>query len=285
MYLMLVAERLARRSLHRRGVLSGHFASSVGRLHYYESRAGGALPPIVILHGFGASATSYAPVLAHLSPHTSRLLAPEAPGHGFSRAVRSGLSIDDAFAAVTELLDHHLDEPAILFGNSLGGAMALRYAAAAPQRVRGLILSSPAGAPMDPDELSAVVRSFTVGTLREASELLGRLYNRAPWFAPLLSPDLLRHFADPTVRGLLESLQRQKFLTADELAAIQAPTLLLWGRGERLLPNAGLDFFRRHLPAHLAAIEEPADFGHCPYLDRPRQLAERITAFARALTS
>jgi len=283
MYVMPLVERLARRTLHRRGVESGHFASSVGRLHYYESRGDGALPPIVIIHGFGASATSYAPVIARLSPHTRRLLAPEAPGHGFSRAVRSGLSADDSFAAVAELLDHHLEEPAIIFGNSLGGAMAVRYALASPQRVRGLILSSPAGAPMDPDERRAVVRSFTVGNLREATDLLGRLYNRAPWFAPLLSPDLLRHFADPIVRGLLESLGRQEFLTADELGAIAAPTLLLWGRGERLLPNAGLDFFRRHLPAHLAEIEQPADFGHCPYLDRPRQLAERIAAFARAL--
>ena len=67
-----------------------------------------------------------------------------------------------------------------------------------------------------------------------------------------------------------------------ELAALQPPTLILWGRSERLLPSASLEFFRRAVPAHVR-IEEPDEFGHCPYLDRPRAVADRIAAFVDEL--
>ncbi|HRI07016.1 MAG TPA: alpha/beta fold hydrolase [Nannocystaceae bacterium] len=282
MYLMPLVERLGRRRLNSLGLESRFAESPAGVIHYYESRSPGVLPPIVVLHGFGASATSFGPVLARLRHQSRRLVAPEAPGHGFSRGVRGDLTVHGAFEAVTDFLVRTIDEPALLFGNSLGGAMAIRFAAAHPERVRGLVLSSPAGAPMADDEFAEVVRSFRVGNLGEGAALLRRLYHQAPWFAPLLAADLLRHFREPALRGLLDSFSPADLLTPAELAALSAPTLLLWGRSERLLPNAGLDFFRRHLPSH-AAIEEPEDFGHCPNLDRPRQLAERITAFARTL--
>ncbi|MFY0534829.1 alpha/beta fold hydrolase [Nannocystis pusilla] len=70
--------------------------------------------------------------------------------------------------------------------------------------------------------------------------------------------------------------------TPDELAVLQPPTLILWGRSERLLPSASLEFFRRAVPAHVR-IEEPDEFGHCPYLDRPRAVADRIAAFVDEL--
>ena len=281
MYLMPLVERLGRRRLNGLGLHSRYVDTRLGPLHFYESRSAGDLPPIVVLHGFGASATSFGPVLARLRGRSRRLLAPEAPGHGFSRVIRP-VTVETAFDAVADLLRRTLDEPALLFGNSLGGAMAIRFAAAAPERVRGLVLSSPAGAPMAADEFEAVVRSFRVGSLHDGVALVRRLYHQAPWYAPLLAADILRHFREPALRGLLDSFSPQDLLTPDEVAAITAPTLLLWGRSERLLPNRGLDFFRQSLPAH-ATIEEPDDFGHCPYLDRPAQLAERIAAFARAL--
>ena len=61
------------------------------------------------------------------------------------------------------------------------------------------------------------------------------------------------------------------------------PTLLVWGRAERILPASGLAFFRAHLPPH-ARIEEPERCGHSPHLDRPAWLARTLVDFATAAT-
>jgi pimeloyl-ACP methyl ester carboxylesterase len=59
------------------------------------------------------------------------------------------------------------------------------------------------------------------------------------------------------------------------------PILLLWGKSERLLPRAHLEWFAAHLPAH-TIIEEPDGIGYCPHFDAPGVLARRIVRFVRS---
>lgn len=283
MFILPVVERYARRRLNALGIRSRYVETPQARIHLYEHRAADVDgPPIVIFHGLGASATSFGPVMAMLRQASPRILAPEAPGHGFSRPYGARFGLGDLLASLSAVLERELDEPAILVGNSLGGAMAMRYASLYPERVAGLVLASPAGAPLPDDLFRELVGKFQIQSLRDAHELLSRLYHRPPWFRALLTPDIRRHFRSPFFRDLLESFNQSDALTPEELTKIDAPTLLLWGRSERLLPPASLDFFRAHLPEH-AEIVEPDDFGHCPNLDRPRALAERIASFARSL--
>ncbi len=279
MYLLPLLERYARRRLGKIGIRSRYVDTPQARIHLYESRdesVGG--PPTVVFHGLGASATSFGPVLAQLRGVSPRILAPEAPGHGFSRAHRDSLGLNDLLASITEVLERELDEPAILVGNSLGGAMALRYASRHPERVAGLVLASPAGAPLPDPVFRDLVGRFRIRTHRDAHALLSRLYHRPPWYRALVVPDMRRHFRTRFFRGLLETLSQDESLTAEELSQLQAPVLLLWGRSERLLPNESLNFFRAHLPEH-ASIVEPSDYGHCPHLDQSRDLARRIREF------
>ncbi len=283
MYLLPLLERYARRRLGKLGIRSRFVDTPQARVHLYEARDTSAEgPPMVIFHGLGASATSFGPVLARLRGVSPRLLAPEAPGHGFSRAHRGSLGLNDLLASITHVLEHELDEPAVLVGNSLGGAMALRYAARHPERVAGLVLASPAGAPLSEPVFDALVGRFRIRTHRDAHALLTRLYHRAPWYSALVVPDMRRRFRARFFRGLLETLSQEESLTATELAQLKAPVLLLWGQSERLLPSESLDFFRANLPAH-ASIVEPADYGHCPHLDRSGDLARRIAEFSRGL--
>lgn len=283
MYLVPIFEHLARRRLNALGIQSRFVATPGAHLHFYEALSPGAAgPPIVIFHGFGASATSFGRVIAALRAHSPRILAPDTPGHGFSRARHAQLTLNDLYASLDAFLQRELAEPAVVVGNSLGGAMAIRYAHRNPDRVRGVVLSSPAGAPLPDERFRDLVDSFRPRGLRDASRLVGRLYDQPPWFRAVIAPDLLRHFRKPHFRHLLETFSQDEALQPEELSTLRAPTLVLWGRGERLLPGQSLDFFRAHLPA-CGRIEEPEGFGHCPNLDRPRQLARRIAEFARAL--
>ena len=78
-----MAERLGRFAMQRRGVATRFVATPYGKVHVYDARGAGSLPPIVLLHGIGSAATPFGPVLARLQHHAQRVIAPDYPGHGF----------------------------------------------------------------------------------------------------------------------------------------------------------------------------------------------------------
>jgi len=280
--LLPAADRLARLSLRARGLASGTVRVRGLDLHVYEGAGRGRLPTVVMLHGLGAGGASFGPMVTALRPHVRRVILPELPGHGFSAHPEDGADItaDLLLDAISDALDGMLDEPAIVLGNSLGGAVALGYALRRPERVLGLMLVSPAGAKLEADEWRELLSAFDLSTTAEARRFLERVYHRPPWFLALFAhefPDVLKK---PAVRQILASVTPEHSPRPDELALLSMPILLLWGRSERLLPASALAWFRQHLPPQ-TVIEEPAGFGHAPQLEQPERLAARVVAFAR----
>jgi pimeloyl-ACP methyl ester carboxylesterase len=254
----------------------------VGDLHFYDAPGRGSSPPVVVLHGLCSNATVFGSVIQALRTHVRRVVAPDAPGHGFSDTPAEGLTIESLGIGLAELLDREIDEPAILCGNSLGGAVALRYAMARPEKVRGLVLCSPAGAQMTKPELDGILASFDLRSRADAREFFTRLHGKAPWFAPFLAGDLIKHFARPAFQALRDSARNAPLLTTEELASLTQPIHVVWGRGDKLLPASNLEFFRKSLPSH-AVVEEVYGVGHCPHLDAPRALVRRIVAMAQSV--
>lgn len=278
------AENLGRFALKQRGARSLWQPTARGYLHYYELRGKGSLPPLVLLHGLGTAATAFAPLLAHLRPHISRVLAPDHLGHGFSGGHHEALTPDDVIHATSEALLSSLDEPAILIGNSMGGALALKFAASHPDKVRGLVLVSPAGAPFEASDWNGLTQAFDIRCRAQASALFARVYHSPPWFLPLVAHEISDHFGRPAMRSLLASPSTSALVTPDELASLRVPILLLWGRSDNLLPRQHLDYFRRHLPSR-AQVEEPEAFGHSPHLDASKPLADYIVRFGREVAT
>jgi pimeloyl-ACP methyl ester carboxylesterase len=280
MALLPLVERAARRALNRSGLQSRIVRTSIADQHLYDARGEGSLPTIVVLHGINSAATAFAPVIQRLRPHARRILAPDAPGHGFSGGPFEPLTPDSLFASTRELLDAELDEPAILYGNSLGGAVALNYALERPERVRGLFLSSPAGAAMSEEALRAFMKTFDVRSRAETTAFIDRLYHKTPWFTALITGDVQQSFARDAILSFTSSTRVEHLLQKEQLATLKVPIHLVWGRSERLLPRESLDFFKDSLPPH-ATFDEPEGFGHCPHLDEPARIARDIVAFAR----
>ncbi len=276
------AERLSRFAMHRRGLASTTVRSRGIDLHVYDGAGRGALPAVVMIHGLGAGGGSFGPMVTALRPYVRRVIVPELPGHGFSAGPGEGATLtpDILLDAVADALDGLLDEPAVVLGNSLGGAVALGYALRRPERVRGLVLVSPAGAKLKDDEWRELVGAFDLRSTAEARTFLARVYHQPPWFLALFAhefPDLLRR---PAVQEILASATPEHSPTPEALAALPMPILLLWGRSERLLPASALAWYREHLPPQ-TVIEEPAGFGHAPQLEQPGRLAARVVDFAR----
>lgn len=276
-------ERLSRFALNRRGMISRTVPTRALDLHVYDGVGRGSLPTVVMLHGLGAAGGSFGRVVGALRPHVRRVLIPELPGHGASVHPGNGLRVTPELLldAMVEALDQLLDEPAIVYGNSLGGAVALSYAVRRPARVRSLVLVSPAGAVLAHDEWSALRAAFDLRTARDARQFMERVYHRPPWFLALIAHEFPGVMLRPAVREILESTTPEHASKPAELAALTMPILLVWGRSEKLLPASSLAWFRQNLPAQ-TVIEEPEGFGHAPQLEEPARIAERILAFARA---
>lgn len=276
--LLPIVERAARAALNLRGFESRAHATSAAKLHVYDAVGHGELPTTVVLHGIGSAATPFGRVLTRLRPHVRRVLAPDLPGHGFSAAPKGPMSGETLFAALCELLESLDDEPLVLVGNSLGGALALRYALERPQRLHGLVLISPAGARMDAGEWQALLDSFRIRSTQDAQRLLERLYHRMPLYMPAFAAGLKASLQRRVVTDLLQSATPHDLPDPERLSELAMPTLLLWGQSERILPPSSLEYFRRHLPEH-ALIEQPEGFGHCPHIDDPARLSQRVIDF------
>lgn len=282
MNLMDLGQRAAHWQLLRRGLLSRYTETPAGRLHWYDAPGAGSHGTAVVLHGFGSGATAYGKLVLALRRHFHRVIAPDAPGHGHSAVPEAPLTPAGMGEAVGGLLDSVLEAPALVYGNSLGGAIAIRYASTRPDRVRALAISSPGGAPVEAERHREFLGRFDLQTTRDARVFLDRLFHRPPWYTPLLAPGMRRRLGAAPLRRFIESVGDDDLLSPDELARLQMPLLFWWGTSEHLMLPEHLAFFEAHLPPH-ATVERPDGVGHCPHLEVPGPLADRIAEFSRSI--
>ncbi len=118
---------------------------------------GGDGPPVVLLHGLAGHAGEWAETASWLRG-PSRMLAPDARGHGRSERAPSDVSRAAHVADVAWLIRRLGLSPVVLVGQSLGGLTALLVAARHPELVRGLVVADASPAGGDEDEPGEVMR-------------------------------------------------------------------------------------------------------------------------------
>lgn len=278
--LLPMGQEFMRRMLVRQGVGSVFTEVDGHRMHFFDVPGKGSGPTVVLLHGLGGSAIGWGRCLLPLARHARRILVPDLPGSGWSPdPVPRALSLLELGAVCERFIEQEARGPVALVGNSLGGAMAARTAATRPDLVNATVLIAPAGAKVADERFRALIDSFRVQSVDDARALSKRLFNRPPVLMPLLlGSDLYEMFSRESVAAVLADTVNHTSLTEEELRALSMPLLLLWGKGERLLPYESIEYFRAHLPGH-AVIEEVDGFGHCPQVESPRKLVARLSAF------
>lgn len=243
-----------------------------------EVEGQGRLPPLILLHGLSAAGVHFLPMLAPLQRSVSRLIIPDLPGHGFSDTP-SRLDAASLQQGLLEALDALTPQPSLLFGNSLGGYAAIRFALARPERVRALLLASPGGAEMSDAEVVQLRARFRLENHGQALAFIDALLAKRSRLRHLYAWGVRRQFRRPEVEAVLGAISAEQLLSAEDLGRLTSPLLLMWGQAERILPSHQLAFFRQHLPPH-AVIHQPADWGHSPFLDDAPALARRMLQFA-----
>jgi 4,5:9,10-diseco-3-hydroxy-5,9,17-trioxoandrosta-1(10),2-diene-4-oate hydrolase len=250
---------------------------------------GGDRPVVLCLHAIGHGGSDFAGVEAALGEDW-RVIMVDWPGQG-----NSGPDAEPASAArYTQLLEDLVIElkleRLVILGNSIGGAVAMRYAAAHPTNVRALVLANPGG--LDP---GGVLARFFIGTLVDHFQQGVRNEVRFDtWFRD--------YYADILVTEA-SRLQRERIVAAGyEHAALLAqawqsfaaddanvealvpkltmPVLFTWAKRDQLI---SWDRNRAAVERFPHAKVEFFEAGHSPFLETPGEFNQSLQRFLTGL--
>ena len=195
-------------------------------------------PPVVLLHGLGASSEYWSGTVRALVDAGRTVVVPDAAGSGASGVPgRTGWGLPGRIAAVRSLVGALGLSSFDLVGHSLGGWTAARYALEEPRRIRRLVLVDPGGFSLPPGDDDAAFRQRLVPHSREAGrDLLGLLFAMPPFpRAGFVVDALARNYGSPAVESSVEALNRSDGLLGRE-AELPEGTVLIWGERETLFP-------------------------------------------------
>jgi pimeloyl-ACP methyl ester carboxylesterase len=266
-------------------------ASSMGDFSVLDAGIG---DPVLMLHGLGGTKASFMPTVGALAPHF-RTIAVDLLGFGDSDKPL-GAAYDAAFQArgVASLLDALEIDRAHLIGHSMGGRVALELGFTQPDRVRGLVLMTPAMAWLRNRPWAPYLRwvrpelGFLQLTPRGLVEAMTRRLipgADTPWGSSGID-EFVRTYTNPRGRVAFYAAARHIYLDEPHgergfwtrLRRLSPEALFVWGRKDPLVPLS----FARHVEDALpAARHVEIDCGHLPQIERPRETHSAIAAFLR----
>lgn len=249
-----------------------------GKQHALEVKGQGQNGTIILLHGLSARSTHFAFMVRKLRPHFGRLIIPDMLGHGRNPAPDCAIGCWDMQRTANAVLNELVPEPAVVYGNSLGGYGAISFAAKHPQRVRALIVNSPGGGALQSMSMQDYMNRFRPQTKDDARTFVDLYFGKNLPLKRLLAFGVTRQLNEPFVKAFMSELTNDDFLRADQLQCLAMPCLFLWGQRDQIMHPEQLDFFKQNLPNHVQ-IEEPVTYGHAPYIEHPYDLSARLMTF------
>jgi 4,5:9,10-diseco-3-hydroxy-5,9,17-trioxoandrosta-1(10),2-diene-4-oate hydrolase len=249
-------------------------------------------PAILLLHGLGHSTHGWRKVMQPLAEGGYRVMAVDLPGFGYSDKP-GGYTLDGYVDFVRNWLDLHVIDRAAVIGNSMGGAIAAAVAGLAAERVSALVLADPGGFGRE------VTWALRFAGLRVVRAALNRR----------LTPWKVRHalrWVDAD-SSLIEDAEVDRIMELDELPGarealfeiahnviglrglrpglglgdipteIDAPTLILWGRRDRVIPVSHAERAHQAIPHSEVVLFDGC--GHCPQLEVPDAFSDTVLRF------
>jgi pimeloyl-ACP methyl ester carboxylesterase len=241
-------------------------------IHYVEAGRG---PPVILLHGLGATKETWLPSVGALAAgyHVYAL-----DQIGFGRSDKPHL--DYKIATFVDFLHGFLVAQNLgkvtLVGNSLGGWIALEFAIQHPDLVDRLVLVDAAGltflhpAPVD-------LNPASLAATRALMEAL--FYDKKRVTEPIVRQvfaDHLRNNDGYTIQRTFAGFASPQFEDA-RLGSIRAPTLIVWGREDELIPLASGEKLRDGIAgAQLVVLDH---CGHIPQVEKPAEFTRAVLEF------
>ncbi|MFI5307087.1 MAG: alpha/beta fold hydrolase [Polyangiales bacterium] len=271
-WLLNLGKELARRGAgmaRKRVEVAGH------DLCYFERGQRGRGDTVLLLHGFGANKDGWLTYARGLRDYHVVIL--DLPGFGDSEwklAERYGYR--EQVPRVKAFVDALGLAPLHIAGNSMGGGIAGIYAASHPADVKTLLLMDSGAVNMPTpsaymEQVQAGHNPLIVRSVADVDVLFEHVFAR-PLRLPKIfkrifaSEGMARIAANETIFGqiwddwaMLEPL----------LEKIEAPTLVMWGKQDRVLDLSMVQILERHLKKHRTVLYDPC--GHLPYMEKPAE--------------
>jgi pimeloyl-ACP methyl ester carboxylesterase len=266
------------------------------RMHYRD-QGNPQGRPLLLIHGFGINLETWEPWVNLLSKDY-RLISLDLPGHGLTHAPPGYRPTITSFADLSAELAGVLGlEKYTVIGNSMGGQTAWVLALRHQPKLDALVLID-AGGWFDPARLEAGPPVFRILNNPRIAPYLAKLDPR-----PFMKSGLEAAFADksmvtnrivdrytdmalaPGHRSMLGGITREMnpevFATKEKLAAIQVPTLILWGDQDELIPVADAQKFKDAIAGSTVIIYP--GIGHLPYQEASEKSAADLKQFLQGL--
>ncbi|WP_119460284.1 alpha/beta fold hydrolase [Rhodospirillaceae bacterium SYSU D60014] len=241
-------------------------------------------PPVLFLHGYTDSWRSFARVLGHLPPRF-RAIALTQRGHGDAGRPAAGYHPRVLAADLEDFMDALGIEEAVIAGHSMGSVVAQRFAIENPGRTRGLVLlgafATLNGNPVIEDLWNSDIATLTDPVdpefVREFQEsTLARPVS--PAFLDMVVAESLKVPAHVWRAALAGQMDED---VSGALGRIAAPTLILWGSHDSILPRRTQDALAAGIAGAWLTVYPGA--GHGLHWEEPARVAADLTAFADGL--
>src|SRR5579863_9040370 len=240
----------------------------------------GSGDPLLFVHGAGGL-FGVDPFLEELGK-THKVYAPHFPGYGESTGSEHIDDVIDAALFYHELMDELKIPSANLVGHSMGGMLAAEVAALDNSRAKKLVLVSPAGFWLEehpiPDLFAAKLDEIAPLMFHDPKSPMAQAFGAIPTdFKELeaMYVERVKRFSTASKflwpipdRGLKKRAYR-----------IAAPTLLVWGESDKVIPPAYAREFQRHIRnSHIQTIKEA---GHMVMYEQPAEFEKAVTGFLK----
>jgi len=239
------------------------------KIYYQEAGAG---PDVILLHGLGADRSAWAATVPALAGKYHVYVPDQV---GFGQSDKPG--IDYRVGTLVEFLDAFCKKVGIakatLVGNSMGGWVAMDFALAHPDKVNRLVLVDSAGysskrmggQPLTREMLQGLNPSTVAGEKQLMALVFHNKIYATDQFAEQAFTTHLRKNDSYTIDRFIDSILRGEDVVDGRLGAIKAPTLIVWGGEDALVPLAAGKALAEDIPGAASVILDGC--GHVPQVE------------------
>ncbi|MEO0376699.1 MAG: alpha/beta hydrolase [Cyanobacteria bacterium P01_A01_bin.17] len=256
---------------------------------YYRAAGESHSKTVLLLHAIASDSSQWLQNISALAEHF-RVIAPDLIGFGQSDKPQSTYTVRSLVSFLHDFTQHIGVEPVTLVGQSLGAAIALHYALAHPSKVNRIVNVSGGYGYRLPDVENVDKLGFASGSLQllnptsgeKARQLLSLIIHDQQVAQSNEVVDLLissAQLSSEANQSLIESFARREDGLDNKLNSLVSPTLIIWGRDDKLTPLSLGERFQREIPnSRLMAIERCA---HAPYIEQVEQFNQAVIHFLK----
>ncbi len=240
---------------------------------------GGSGGNIVLIHGLGGFAERWLTVIPILSKKY-RVIAPDLPGYGYSDKPSTDYTPEFFSKFIFDFLDILDVKKTNLIGTSLGGQVVAECAITQSKMIEKIVLSSPAGIMKNS---TPTLDAYSMAALYPSYDTVKTAYEMMTGSKKVTTESIegfIKRMTQPNAKmafmSTILALKNSPPIT-DRLPNIIAPTLVIWGKDDTMIPVKFAEGFASSIKKCQLEIME--NCGHTPYIEEPDKFSQIILNF------